>query len=82
MLPTTPPPDELPTLYRTILALAAELERIDDRSEAARVVAEASAAYETGWGSAQRRHLQRLETHARHRLDTRLHPPRHRLHLP
>jgi hypothetical protein len=57
--------DEVPMLYRSILALIEELERVDRRAEAARIRASAQAAYATAWDARQRQRLQQLELRLR-----------------
>lgn len=49
--------EEFPTLYRTILDAVAELERLGERGEAARVRNDAIAVYSTAWDARGRRKL-------------------------
>jgi hypothetical protein len=49
--------EDLPELYRTILARVAELERVGARREGGRVRAEATRAYSEAWDEAARRDL-------------------------
>ena len=71
--------DAVPQLYRQILDLVAELERMGARREAARGRAAAIAAYSGGWNDATRRRLE----HNAETLTRRLAGPsvRTRLHL-
>jgi hypothetical protein len=57
--------EELPALYRSILALVEELERNDRRREAARIRARALTAYATAWDTRQRQRLEQLESRLR-----------------
>jgi hypothetical protein len=52
--------EDLPELYRTILARVAELERIGARREGGRVRAAATRAYSNAWDEAARRDLATL----------------------
>ena len=49
--------EDLPELYRTILARVAELERVGARREGGRLRAEATRAYSDAWDEAARRDL-------------------------
>lgn len=71
--------DAAPQLYRRILDLVAELERMGARREAARGRAAAIAAYSGGWNDGSRRRLE----HIAETLTRRLAGPgvRARLHL-
>lgn len=53
--------EEVPTLYRVILALVVELERSDGRREANRIRKSALAAYDGAWDARQRHRLEELE---------------------
>ncbi len=61
MDPTTGSTEEVPTLYRVILALVVELERSDGRREASRIRKSALAAYGGAWDARQRHRLEELE---------------------
>jgi hypothetical protein len=50
--------EEFPGLYRTILDGIAELERVGQRDEAARIRKAATAAYSGAWGAAGYRRLE------------------------
>ena len=52
--------EDLPELYRTILARVAELERVGARREGGRLRAEATRAYSNAWDEAARRDLASL----------------------
>lgn len=54
---TSTPAEELPALYRAILDRVAELEAAGERSEAARVRRQATAAYSRAWDDRARRRL-------------------------
>ncbi len=54
------PAEDLPTLYRAILDRVAILESAGDRSEAARVRRQATAAYSRAWDDRARRELETL----------------------
>jgi hypothetical protein len=56
--------EEIPALYRSILALVEVLER-NDRREAARIRSRAVAAYATAWDARQRHRLVQLESRLR-----------------
>jgi hypothetical protein len=57
---TSTPAEELPALYRAILDRVAELELAGERSAAARVRREATAAYSRAWDERARRRLTSL----------------------
>lgn len=61
--------DEVPALYRSILALIEELERNDRREEAARIRSRALTAYATAWDARQRHRLEQLEARLRRSID-------------
>jgi hypothetical protein len=52
--------EDLPALYRTILARVAELERVGARREGGRLRADATRAYSEAWDEAARRDLASL----------------------
>jgi hypothetical protein len=54
------PAEMLPALYRAILDSVAELERLGERQEAARVRDEASRIYARSWDDAARRRLESI----------------------
>jgi hypothetical protein len=59
MEPLTPA-EKLPELYRAILDSVAELERLGERQEAARVRGEASRIYSRSWDEPARRRLEAI----------------------
>jgi hypothetical protein len=65
MDPTAGTTEEVPTRYRLILALVAELERAGGRREANGIRKSALAAYGGAWDDRQRRRLEELELHLR-----------------
>jgi hypothetical protein len=73
------PSEELPALYRAILDRVADLEAAGERSEAAQLRTQATAAYSRAWDERARRRLETLLRHAtRPTADERRHarPPR------
>jgi hypothetical protein len=61
MEPRSGAAEEIPALYRSILALVEVLER-NDRREAARIRSRAMTAYATAWDARQRARLIQLES--------------------
>ncbi|HET9520926.1 MAG TPA: hypothetical protein VFO73_07775 [Candidatus Limnocylindrales bacterium] len=66
--------EELPSLYRTILDLVAQLERIGERSEAGRIRMNATAAYSGAWDESGRNRLLSLIARADRIIAGRAHP--------
>ena len=60
MMDPNSPAEDLPTLYRAILDRVAFLESAGDRSQAARVRRQATAAYSRAWDDRARRELETL----------------------
>ncbi len=73
---TLGPTEELPALYRTILALVGELEQCDRRVEAERIRARALTAYASSWDGRQRRRLVQLESQLRRSIAAGRRPAR------
>ena len=63
--------EDIPSLYRTILALVADAERMGFRVDAERARSEAILAYGRGWDEASRHRLERIAE----RISRRLAPP-------
>ena len=57
---TPSPADELPALYRAVLDGVAELERLGERRDAARIRTEALRAYSRSWDASGRRRLEMI----------------------
>ena len=75
MDPTAGSSEEIPALYRLILALVVDLERSNGRHEASRIRKAALAAYGGPWNDRQRRHLEELEMRLRRSIASRRRPP-------
>ena len=59
------PADAMPTLYHAVLDLTHELDHQGGHAEAARLRAQAIAAYSMAWDPRQRRRLERIELRLR-----------------
>lgn len=68
------PAEELPGLYRAILERVAELESLGERSEAARIRMDATAAYSRAWDEAGRIRLGALLLRADRAIAGNAHP--------
>ena len=68
------PAEELPGLYRAILARVAVLEQIGERSEAARIRMAATAAYSAAWDANGRNRLVSLIHRADRAIAGNAHP--------
>jgi hypothetical protein len=73
--PASTPAEDLPGLYRTILDRVAELEGIDERSEAARIRMTATSVYSGAWDENGRGRLIALIVRAERAIAAR-HEPR------
>ena len=82
MEPTAGTSEDVPALYRSILALVGELERCDGRPEAARIRTQALATYAEAWARRRRRQLEHLEGRLRRSIASHSRPQRRALHLP
>ena len=60
--------EDIPSLFRTILALVADAERVGFRVEAERARSEAILAYARGWDEASRQRLERIAERISRRL--------------
>jgi hypothetical protein len=68
------PAEELPGLYRAILERVAELELLGQRSEAARIRMDATAAYSAAWNESGRSRLLALVARADRIIDGNANP--------
>jgi hypothetical protein len=73
--------EELPALYRSILALVDELERCDGREEAGRIRSQALLYYAAAWDVPNRRRLELLEDRLRRSIAARRRGPSRWLRL-
>jgi hypothetical protein len=71
MEPTASPNDEMPTLYRAVLDLVHDLERLGDDREAARVRAEAIRVYSSAWDARRSATLKGLAAKVGRSVETR-----------
>jgi hypothetical protein len=71
--------EDVPSLFRTILALVADAERMGLRADAERARSEAIQAYARGWDDASRHRLERIAERISRRLAPP--PPRRFFHL-
>lgn len=67
--------EEVPALYRSILALVDELERCDGRDEAGRIRRQALLYYASAWDVPNRRRLEQLEDRLRRSIAARRRGP-------
>jgi hypothetical protein len=61
----------MPLLYRSVLDLSYDLERLGDRQEAARIRGQATAAYSAAWNERQARRLRGLGQTAHRAVNAR-----------
>jgi hypothetical protein len=65
------PAHEMPVVYRAVLDLATDLERLGDMREAARIRSEAIGAYSAAWDRGRLDSLTRLGLKARRSVEAR-----------